>query len=722
MHLAGYRSRRAHATLGRVYADERARPSRAIACRTPRELAPQAADPTDSRKLGIEAKKSQKPSVLPALASLGVDEPAALAQRIECCAAEPTGERRWQRMVREVLSEPLPFTRIPFAVHRLCFAAAYQDRDPDLPPAPAWLPEMAPGDSNVRRLAQLVGAADVSDLHRWSIEHRTAFWELMCEQLRIGFRGSPGPVWRDGRWYPEARLNIAENCLRAGQDDDRLAIIYRDREDGPLDGVSRADLARMAHAVAGHCRERGLQPGARVALYLPMTVEAVAAYLGIILAGCTAVSIADSFAAPQVAIRMRITGASLAIVATPTYERLLAAAPDLDAIVIGELPNGRRPRAADTPWARVTSAPPADAVSGPAAAHSNILFSSGTTGEPKAIPWTHLTPIKCATDALLLHDVRPDDVLAWPTSLGWMMGPWLIYAALLNRATIALYYPGPKGADFGRFVRDAGVTMLGLIPTLVRIWRRSRCMEGIDWSVIRRFSSTGECSDPDDQLYLMALAGYRPVIEYCGGTEIGGGYISATMDQPSAPATFTTPAFGLDLAIRDERGRPAASGELFLVPPSVGLSTELLNQDHDDVYLDGTPLADEGPLRRHGDHMQRLPGGYYRALGRVDDTMNLSGIKVSSAEIERALSGVHDISECAAVAVADRHGGPDRLVVFAVPTRPIPDPLPALQRALAKRLNPLFKISEVRLIDSLPRTASNKVMRRELRAVYAAEH
>ena len=670
----------------------------------------------------MKAQESQKPSVLPALASLGVGEPAALAQRIERCAAEPTGERRWQRMVREVLSEPLPFTRIPFAVHRLCFAAAYQDRDPDLPPAPAWLPAMAPGDSNVRRLAQLVGAADVSDLHRWSIEHRTAFWELMCEQLRIGFRGSPGPVWRDGHWYPEARLNIAENCLRAGQADDRLAIIYRDREDGPLDGVSRADLARMAHAVAGHCRERGLQPGARVALYLPMTVEAVAAYLGIILAGCTAVSIADSFAAPQVAIRMRITGASLAIVATPTYERLLAAAPDLEAIVIGELPNGRRPRAADTPWERVTSAPPADAVTGPAAAHSNILFSSGTTGEPKAIPWTHLTPIKCATDALLLHDVRPDDVLAWPTSLGWMMGPWLIYAALLNRATIALYYPGPKGADFGRFVRDAGVTMLGLVPTLVRIWRRSRCMEGIDWSVIRRFSSTGECSDPDDQLYVMALAGYRPVIEYCGGTEIGGGYISATMDQPSAPATFTTPAFGLDLAIRDERGRPSASGELFLVPPSVGLSTELLNQDHDDMYLDGTPLADEGPLRRHGDHMQRLPGGYYRALGRVDDTMNLSGIKVSSAEIERALSGVHDISECAAVAVADRHGGPDRLVVFAVPTRPIADPLPALQRALAKRLNPLFKISEVRLIDSLPRTASNKVMRRELRAVYAAEH
>ncbi len=669
----------------------------------------------------MEVETEPKPSVLPTLTSLGVCNAAALAKRIERCTAEPTGEQRWQRMVREVLAEPLPFTRIPFAVHRLCFAAAYSDRDPDLPPAPAWLPEMAAGDTNVRRLAQRVGADDVAALHRWSIEHRTEFWELMCEQLRIGFRGNPGPAWREGHWFPEGRLNIAENCLQPGAADDRLAIIYRKGEDGPLGGMSRADLARLAYAVAGHCRARGLQPGARVALYLPMTADAVAAYLGVILAGCTAVSIADSFAAPQVAIRLRITDASLAIVATRTYERLLDAAPDLDAIVIGELPDGRRLRAADTPWEQIMSADPADAVPCAAGAHTNILFSSGTTGEPKAIPWTHLTPIKCATDALLLHDVRPDDVLAWPTSLGWMMGPWLIYAALLNRATIALYYPGPKGADFGRFVRDAGVTMLGLVPTLVRLWRRSGCMEGIDWSCIRRFSSTGECSDPDDQLYLMALAGYRPVIEYCGGTEIGGAYLSATMDQPVAPATFTTPAFGLDLAIRDEHGQPTTNGELFLVPPSVGLSTELLNEDHHDVYLAGTPIVGGRPLRRHGDHMQRLPGGYYRALGRVDDTMNLSGIKVSSVEIERALSGVDDISECAAVEVADRHGGPDRLVIFAVATKPVPDPLPALQRALAERLNPLFKISEVCLIDALPRTASNKVMRRELRAAYAAE-
>lgn len=683
----------------------------------------------------MEADTGLRDSLRAALAPLGAAGAAALAERIDRCLTEPTGERRWRRLVSEALREPLPYTRIPFAVHRLCFAAAYAGRSAESPPAPAWTPAMeSAGESNARRLARAVGVDGVAALHRWSVEHRAAFWQRTCDLLAIDFRGRPGPPRRDGRWFPDARLNIAEQCLRGpgdGADGGRPAVVYRARDGGPLMAVSRAELARLARAVAGHCRARGLRPGARVALYLPMTVEAVAAYLGVILAGCAVVSIADSFAAPQVAVRLRITGASLAIVATATYQRLLDAAPDLAAVVVGDLPDGRAPRGADTAWQQVVTGgtvaggtvaggpSPSRAVVRPACAHTNILFSSGTTGDPKAIPWTHLTPIKCAADALLLHDVRPDDVLAWPTSLGWMMGPWLIYAALLNGAALALYYPGPKGADFGRFVRDAGVTMLGLVPTLVRIWRRSRCMEGIDWSRIRRFSSTGECSDPDDQLYLMGLAGYRPVIEYCGGTEIGGGYLSATMDQPAAPAAFATPAFGIDVAIRDEQGRPAGNGELFLVPPSIGLSTELLNQDHHHVYLAGTPTAGGAPLRRHGDHVERLPGGYYRAHGRVDDTMNLSGIKVSAAEIERALAGVDGVGECAAVAVPDRGGGPDRLVVFAAPARPMPDPLPALQRALAERLNPLFKIAEVRLVDALPRTASNKVMRRELRAAYA---
>ena len=83
------------------------------------------------------------------------------------------------------------------------------------------------------------------------------------------------------------------------------------------------------------------------------------------------------------------------------------------------------------------------------------------------------------------HDIQPGDVVAWPTDIGWMMGPWLIYAGLVNGATIALYEGAPTGADFARFVEEAGVTMLGVVPSLVRAWRRSGATDGADWSAVR---------------------------------------------------------------------------------------------------------------------------------------------------------------------------------------------------------------------------------------------
>ena len=287
-------------------------------------------------------------------------------------------------------------------------------------------------------------------------------------------------------------------------------------------------------------------------------------------------------------------------------------------------------------------------------AHTNILFSSGTTGEPKAIPWTHTTPIKCAADAYLHHDIHPGDVLAWYTNLGWMMGPWLIYASLINKATIALSDGVPTSRDFGVFVQNAKVTMLGVVPTLVRAWKNTDCMHGLDWHAIRAFSSTGECSNPEEMLYLMSLAGYKPVIEYCGGTEIGGGYVTGTRIQPAAPSTFTTPALGLDFLLFDDEGNLSDNGEVFIVPPSLGLSTRLLNADHNAVYFTETPRPN---LRRHGDALERLADGYYRIHGRVDDTMNLSGIKVSSAEIEEVLNVVSGVQETAAVAVSPKDGG-----------------------------------------------------------------
>jgi len=269
-------------------------------------------------------------------------------------------------------------------------------------------------------------------------------------------------------------------------------------------------------------------------------------------------------------------------------------------------------------------------------------------------------------------------------------------------------------------VQDAGVTMLGVVPSLVKAWRLQDVTAGLDWSRIRCFSSTGEASNADDMLWLMARAGYAPVIEYCGGTEIGGGYITGSRMQPQAPSTFSTPAIGCRFVLLDERGQPSDEGEVGLVAPLFGSSQRLLNRDHAAVYFEGMPKGPDGQtLRRHGDRIAHLGGGYYRAQGRADDAMNLGGIKISSAEIERVCTRVAGVHEVAAIAHDPPEGGPSQLVLVVVPEGDGPS-LAALQRAIRAELNPLFKVRDVWPIDALPRTASNKVMRRVLRARYAA--
>ncbi|MHC4402234.1 MAG: AMP-binding protein [Planctomycetota bacterium] len=641
-----------------------------------------------------------------------------------------TPGQAWQWITRNLLRP-----EHPMEVHEHLHDAIFADWDPADGPAPAWFPEN-PHSSNIAWLMRRVGKRSYRDLHAWSVSQRQEFWATMVERLNVQFSKpfasalglADGP--EHPRWLEGARLNVVDSCFQGP--DDSPAVFFRP-EDGPVRCMSVAELRSMVARVANGLADLGTKAGDRVAIDMPMTVQSVAIYLGAVAAGRPVVTVADSFAPAEIVVRLRIGEARCIFTQDfalrrgkrlPLYEKVRAAgAPQ--AIVV---PCGRAVdcelRDGDVAWQDFLSdQTDFQTVPRDPADFSTILFSSGTTGLPKAIPWDHTTPIKSAIDAHLHHDVRPGDVLCWPTNMGWMMGPWLVYAALMNKATMALFYGAPTTRGFGQFVQDAGVTMLGLVPSLVSAWRSTGCLDGLNWSRIRAFSSTGECSNPQDMLFLMSRAGYKPVIEYCGGTEIGGAYATGTVVQHAAPATFSTPALGSDLVILDEQGQTADRGEVFLIPPSMGLSLELLNGDHHEVYYVDTPPGPQGQLlRRHGDQIERFANGYFRAHGRADDTMNLGGIKVSSLEIEEIVEGVEGVRETAAIAVSPPGGGPNMLVLYAVltgETEPsAADLLSAARQAIRTKLNPLFKVHDVVVTQALPRTASNKVMRRALRAEY----
>lgn len=644
--------------------------------------------------------------------------PPSLVEQINAIIATHDAPGAWQQISQTLLAKAQGFD-----FHFFIYETLFPEWHTEPHTAPAWLPDLNTIESsNIAHLLTLTGQHDTRALQTWSHEHYAEFWERMLQVLPIQLKQLPRETCdiSEGaerpKWLAGAKMNIIDSVFNAPND--AVAIIMPD-----LQTMTYGELVEMTNAIAYSLQAFGVQVGDAIGVILPMHAHSVALYLAIIKIGAVVVGIADSFSSTEINTRLTIANAKYVFTQhilpwngkdIALYDKVRAAFSG--PIIVYE---PREPLSDAIMWEDFYQPhTQCESVAVDPMTPCNILFSSGTTGTPKAIIWNHTTPIKAASDAYLHQNIKPSDVLAWPTSLGWMMGPWLIFAALINQATLALFPDAPRSARFGQFVQDAKVTMLGVVPTLVSTWRQNQTMEAFDWSAIKVFSSTGECSNPTDMLYLMSLANYKPIIEYCGGTEIGGAYISSTVTMPNFPSLFSTPAFGNHFVLLDEHEHAASMGEVAIHPLCIGLSTVLLNGDHYDTYFTGMPKMPNGiTYRRHSDYSKRLANHYYQMLGRTDDTMNLGGIKISAAEIERVIDHTDGIEEAIAIALPSHESGPNQLIIVAVSHRALEKAavMKAMQQKINDFLNPLFRIHDIVFVDTIPRTASNKTMRRVLR-------
>lgn len=584
--------------------------------------------------------------------------------------------------------------------------------------------------SNIYKMMLKNKLDSYESLWQWSVQNKSEFWAQTVANLAINFKRNFDTILdvsegvEHASWLKGSKFNIIDSCFQ--RDDNSMALVYQN-EKGTLKKVTQKELEKYVNRIANSLKENGLVPGDRIAIDMPMTYEAVAIYLAGIKAGCPVVTIADSFSSNEIEVRLKITGPKLIFTqdfiyragkTLPLYDKVVRAKA-LKTVVIkgGTTDCSLRPGdlffdefLSDKEEFDSVILEPEDMIT--------VLFSSGTTGEPKAIPWTNTVPVKCASDGYYHHNIQENDVVCWPTNLGWMMGPWLIFASLINKAAIALYYGAPMGEGFGTFVQNAKITMLGVVPSIVRQWKNTRTMDSFDWNAIKCFSSTGEASNPEEMEYLMQLGNGKPVIEYCGGTEIGGGYVTSTVVQPNIASTFSSQALGGEFVLLNEESQESDRGEMFLIPPILGLSKTLLNRDHHEVYFKDNPSYKGQVLRKHGDQLEHLPNGYYKAQGRADDAMNLGGIKVSSIQIEEVVNLLDFVKESAAIAISPPQGGPGQLFIYIVSvddSLSVGEKLKAARSMIRERLNPLFKAEGLIEIDALPRTASGKVMRRKLR-------
>ncbi|KAF4363303.1 hypothetical protein G4B88_011700 [Cannabis sativa] len=618
----------------------------------------------------------------------------------------------WRHLVARRVLKPWH----PHGLHQLVYYSVYAHWDVSSKgPPPYWFPSLYHSkDTNLGRLMEKHGPSLLGPLYKdpitsyslfqkFSVEHPEVYWSIALKELSVSFQEEPKCILdksdkskHGGSWLPGAVLNIAECCLLPTsypRKDDSLAIVWRDEgsDDSSVNLITLKQLREQVISVAKSL-DAMFSKGDAIAMDMPMTANAVIIYLAIILSGLVVVSIADSFAPKEIASRLHVSQAKAIFTQDfilrggrkfPLYSRVVEAAPDRVIVLPATGSNtGIQLREQDMSWGDFLSSvgtrsrkyspcyQPVDSL-------INILFSSGTTGEPKAIPWTHLSPIRCSSDFWAYMDIKVGDVVCWPTNLGWALGPFILFTCFLS---------GCKSV-----------------------------------------ASTGETSNVDDDLWLSSQAYYKPVIECCGGTELASSYIQGSLLQPQAFGAFNTATMTTSFVIIDEHGNPycmpddqACTGEVGLIPLYLGASDRLLNADHEEVYFKGMPLYKGMRLRRHGDIINRTVGGYFIVQGRADDTMNLGGIKTSSFELERVCDRADDsILETAAVSVSPIGGGPEQLVMFVVLKNGYDAEAESLRtkfsKAIQSNLNPLFKVSAVKIVHEFPRTMSNKLLRRVLR-------
>jgi acetyl-CoA synthetase len=557
---------------------------------------------------------------------------------------------------------------------------------------------------------------------------------------------SNGVAWP--RWVVGGKMNIVHNCLdkyMGTEVADRLALIS-ENEKGEVCTFTYRELYRQVNQLARALRALGLRKGDAIGLYMPMTCEIVVAMLAIAKIGAIILPLFSGYGPGAVASRLADADARALITADgfyrrgqpvlmkPLAEEAVRQVPTLEHILVLQkagLPVEMDPNR-DLWWHEIVDGQPEEEPTEVTDAEDvlMVIYTSGTTGKPKGAVHTHAGfPVKAAQDMAFGTDLHPGQLLYWMTDMGWMMGPWLVFGALILGGTFFLYdgapdYPGPD--RLWEMVARHRITTLGVSPTLIRalIPYGEESFRRHDLSHLRFFASTGEPWNPDPWMWLFEKVGEskRPIINYSGGTEISGGIVMGNPILPVKPCAFSSPCPGMAADVFDESGRPVRGqvGELVVKAPWIGMTRGFWRdpQRYEEAYWSRWP-----GVWVHGDFAAIDADGLWYILGRSDDTLKIAGKRLGPAEVESVLVNHPAVVEAAAIGVPHAIKGSE-LVVFAV-LGPDQSPSEALRSELLERIvasqGKALAPKAILFVSDLPKTRNAKVMRRMIRAAYLGQ-
>jgi acetoacetyl-CoA synthetase len=590
-------------------------------------------------------------------------------------------------------------------------------------------------------------ARSYAALHAWSVRELATFWQAVAEWSGVRFATPYETVLADrsmpgARWFPGATLNYAEHALRPADDPARAgepALLALDERLEPR-ATSWAELRGQVAGVAAALRAAGVRPGDRVSGYLPNVPQAVVALLATAAAGAVWTSCAPDFGARAVLDRFRqVEPVALFAVdgyryAGKTHDRaatvaeLRAELPSLRAVVHVPLLGTPAPDGA-LEWDAVAADPGPEAYAGlfeqlPFDHPLWVLYSSGTTGLPKAIVQSQggilLEHLKQTT----LHlDLGPGDRFFWYTSTGWMMWNFLV-SGLLAGATAVLYdgspaHPGPDAQ--WRAAALTGSTVLGTSAAYVMASRKNDLhpFRDLDLSSVECVATTGSPLPPDGFRWLRDAHAEGPgtgqdglwIASVSGGTDVCSCFAGGVPTLPVHTGELQAPCLGTDLQAWDADGHPLAGevGELVVTAPMPSMPLRFWNDPDGTRYRDSYFGTYPG-VWRHGDWITLTRHGGVIIHGRSDSTLNRQGVRMGSADIYEVVERLPEIRESLVIGVEEPDGGywmP--LFVALAPGARLDDALrDRVRRTLRDELSPRHVPDDIIAIPAVPHTLTGK--------------
>jgi acetyl-CoA synthetase len=596
-----------------------------------------------------------------------------------------------------------------------------------------------------------------SEVYAEAARDRLGFWEARAAELQWAtpwtqvLDSSDAPVHR---WFTGGTLNLTVSCVDrhvANGLGDRVAFHW-EGEPGDTRTVTYSQLKDEVSQAAHALTSLGVQAGERVAIYLPMIVEAAVAMLACARIGAPHSIIFGGFSSQALADRINDADARVVITADGGYRRGAPAAlkPAVDE-ALTQCPAVRsvlvvRRTGQDVGWDATRDVWWHDLVAAQSTTHEPMafdsehplfmLYTSGTTGKPKGILHTtggYLTQV--AATHRMVFDLRPDSDVYWcAADIGWVTGhSYLVYGPLANGATSLMYEGTPDTPTQDRWwqlVQKYGVSILYTAPTTIRTFMKwgEQLPAQHDLSSLRVLGSVGEPINPEAWLwYSRVIGGDRcPVVDTWWQTETG-----AIMLTPlpgvthTKPGSAQTPFPGICIDVVDDAGvpvPPGAGGYLVVTEPWPSMTRGIWGDRarYEETYWSRWP-----GLYFAGDGAKKDADGDIWLLGRVDDVMNVSGHRLSTTEIESALVSHPAVAEAAVVGASDPTTGQGIVAFVSLRAAALEhsdgaDLVQALREHVADQIGKIAKPRQILVVAELPKTRSGKIMRRLLRDV--AEH